>query len=44
MGSNMQRQAVPLLVTEPPLVGTRLGESRRREFRDGDPQPNEPAK
>lgn len=24
MGSNMQRQAVPLLVTEPPLVGTGL--------------------
>ncbi len=24
MGSNMQRQAVPLLVTEPPLVGTAL--------------------
>src|SRR5215831_14637352 len=22
MGSNMQRQAVPLLITEPPLVGT----------------------
>jgi len=22
MGSNMQRQAVPLLVTEPPVVGT----------------------
>jgi DNA-directed RNA polymerase subunit beta len=26
MGSNMQRQAVPLLVTEPPLVGTGLEE------------------
>src|SRR5215212_8174574 len=24
MGSNMQRQAVPLLVTEPPIVGTGL--------------------
>ena len=24
MGSNMQRQAVPLLVTEPPLVATGL--------------------
>jgi len=24
MGSNMQRQAVPLLVTEPPLVGTNM--------------------
>ena len=29
MGSNMQRQAVPLLVTEPPIVGTGL-ETRRR--------------
>jgi DNA-directed RNA polymerase subunit beta len=27
MGSNMQRQAVPLLVTEPPLVGTGLERS-----------------
>ncbi len=26
MGSNMQRQAVPLLITEPPLVGTGLEE------------------
>ena len=25
MGSNMQRQAVPLLVTEPPLVATGPG-------------------
>ena len=24
MGSNMQRQSVPLLRTEPPLVGTRI--------------------
>ena len=24
MGSNMQRQAVPLLVTEPPIVATGL--------------------
>ena len=24
MGSNMQRQAVPLLITDPPLVGTGL--------------------
>ena len=24
MGSNMQRQAVPLLITEPPLVATGL--------------------
>ena len=29
MGSNMQRQAVPLLVTEPPLVATGM-ETRRR--------------
>ncbi len=27
MGSNMQRQAVPLLVTEPPVVGTGLEDS-----------------
>ena len=26
MGSNMQRQAVPLLQTEPPLVGTGMEE------------------
>ena len=26
MGSNMQRQAVPLLTTEPPLIGTRMEE------------------
>ena len=32
MGSNMQRQAVPLLVTEPPLVGTGL-EARWRRTR-----------
>lgn len=30
MGSNMQRQAVPLLVTEPPLIGT--GMERRAAF------------
>ena len=30
MGSNMQRQAVPLLVTEPPLVGTGHGSATWR--------------
>ncbi len=30
MGSNMQRQAVPLLVTEPPLVGTGLEKEAAR--------------
>ena len=33
MGSNMQRQAVPLLVTEAPLVATGLGRTRRARFR-----------
>ena len=28
MGSNMQRQAVPLLIAEPPIVGTGLGTRR----------------
>ena len=28
MGSNMQRQAVPLLITEPPLVATGLGDRK----------------
>ena len=32
MGSNMQRQAVPLLITEAPLVGTGLSEQGRRGF------------
>ena len=27
MGSNMQRQAVPLLVTEPPIVATGHGDA-----------------
>ncbi|MBI3292363.1 MAG: DNA-directed RNA polymerase subunit beta [Elusimicrobia bacterium] len=31
MGSNMQRQAVPLLVTEPPLVGTGIEERAARD-------------
>jgi hypothetical protein len=30
MGSNMQRQAVPLLVTEPPIVGTGMERSVAR--------------
>ncbi len=30
MGSNMQRQSVPLLLTEPPLVGTGLEENAAR--------------
>jgi DNA-directed RNA polymerase subunit beta len=30
MGSNMQRQAVPLLVTEPPIVATGMERRRRR--------------
>ena len=33
MGSNMQRQAVPLLVTEPPIVGTGLGDATSRSTR-----------
>ncbi|KPK99953.1 MAG: DNA-directed RNA polymerase subunit beta [candidate division Zixibacteria bacterium SM23_73_3] len=33
MGSNMQRQAVPLLVTEPPLVGT--GMEKKAAFDSG---------
>ena len=33
MGSNMQRQAVPLLVTEPPLVSTGLEERVARDSR-----------
>ena len=37
MGSNMQRQAVPLLVTEPPLVSHRPGKGRGQEQRHGRP-------
>ena len=33
MGSNMQRQAVPLLVAEPPVVGTGMEKRRRAELR-----------
>ena len=32
MGSNMQRQAVPLLISEPPVVGHRHGAPGRREL------------
>ena len=38
MGSNMQRQAVPLLVTEPPIVGTGLETRRRAALRHGRPR------
>jgi DNA-directed RNA polymerase subunit beta len=31
MGSNMQRQAVPLMITEPPLVGTQIEEKVARD-------------
>ncbi len=31
MGSNMQRQAVPLMITEPPLVGTGMEEKVARD-------------
>jgi len=31
MGSNMQRQAVPLMITEPPLVGTLIEEKVARD-------------
>jgi DNA-directed RNA polymerase subunit beta len=31
MGSNMQRQAVPLMVTEPPIVGTQMEEKVARD-------------
>ncbi len=33
MGSNMQRQAVPLLVTQPPLVGTGMEEKAAHDSR-----------
>ena len=35
MGSNMQRQAVPLLVTEPPIVATGMEVRRGPELRHG---------
>ncbi|MEW6100922.1 MAG: DNA-directed RNA polymerase subunit beta, partial [Candidatus Omnitrophota bacterium] len=31
MGSNMQRQAVPLMITEPPIVGTNIEEKVARD-------------
>ena len=31
MGSNMQRQAVPLMITEPPIVGTQMEEKVARD-------------
>ena len=40
MGSNMQRQAVPLLITEPPLVAT--GMERRRGAELGHDHPRRP--
>ena len=44
MGSNMQRQAVPLLVAEPPLVGTGMEREDRRKFEHGRAWPNGPAR
>ena len=37
MGSNMQRQAVPLLVAEPPIVGTGMERRSCAKQRDGRP-------
>ena len=37
MGSNMQRQAVPLLITEAPVVGTGMEYTAARRFRRRDP-------
>ena len=37
MGSNMQRQAVPLLVPEPPLVSHRAGKGSRQALRHARP-------
>ncbi|MFH0826909.1 MAG: DNA-directed RNA polymerase subunit beta [Candidatus Omnitrophota bacterium] len=31
MGSNMQRQAVPLMITEPPIIGTQIEEKVARD-------------
>ena len=36
MGSNMQRQAVPLLITEPPVVGTGMEKHVPTQLRHGD--------
>ena len=38
MGSNMQRQAVPLLKPDPPLIGTGHGAPRRDRHRRRDPR------
>ena len=38
MGSNMQRQAVPLLVTEPPIVGTGMETRRGPQLGHGRPR------
>ena len=36
MGSNMQRQAVPLIITDPPLVATGMEKDRRpKQLRHG---------
>ena len=40
MGSNMQRQAVPLLVTEPPIVATGMEKAVGAELRHGRPAPS----
>ncbi len=41
MGSNMQRQAVPLLVTEPPIVATGMETRRGPQLRHARPRPQE---
>ena len=40
MGSNMQRQAVPLLITEPPLVATGMEVRGRPELEHAGPRPH----
>ena len=40
MGSNMQRQAVPLLLTEVPVVGDAPGKACPDQFRHGDQRPS----
>ena len=44
MGSNMQRQAVPLLVAEPPIVGTGMEREVARNSRHGRSCSNGPVK
>ena len=39
MGSNMQRQAVPLLEPEAPIVGTGMEAKRRARLRPGHRRP-----